>query len=122
MKQGPNPNIDIDKLSARIKELGDKSTQILLFLSFAFVAVVTLKSDHTNSGSQQHALTIALRWWVIALLPIILGIAPLKEFVKTESGPYTIIANVKVGLLWIAIVFILAGAIYFRCGIWPIAQ
>jgi hypothetical protein len=39
-------------LLERIKQLGDKSTQILLFLSFAFVAAVALKSDRAISESQ----------------------------------------------------------------------
>jgi hypothetical protein len=66
----------LKKIEDRIKELGDKSTQLLLFLSFSFVAVVTMKSDHTITDGQQRALTIAVRWWVGALLPILFGVLP----------------------------------------------
>jgi len=113
---------EMDKLSARIRELGEKSTQILLFLSFAFVAVVTLKSDHTISESQQHALTIAMRFWAAALLPIFAGIVPLKEFVKHEHRRYASICKWKAGFLRAATLLILAGAMYFGIGIWPAAH
>jgi hypothetical protein len=71
--------ITLKKIEDRIEELGGKSTQLLLFRSFSFVAVVTLMSDHALAGTQKHALTVALRLWVWALLPVLVGIAPLKE-------------------------------------------
>jgi hypothetical protein len=42
----------------RIKELNDKATQLLLFLSFAMVAAVTLRPDRTDG--QDVAVTHAM--------------------------------------------------------------
>jgi hypothetical protein len=105
-------------------QLGEKSTQILLFLSFTFVAVVTLKADRALSETQQHALTMALRWWVWALLPILIGILPLKDlgWGDTDARWYNYLRWFKFGLLWIAIILVLVGAAYFGIGIWPAAH
>jgi hypothetical protein len=112
----------LGKIDVRIKELGDKSTQLLLFLSFSFVAVVTMKSDHTIANTQQHALTIALRWWVWALLPVLAGIVPLKDFNWQNPRWYNAIRRLKICLLWAAIFLILIGAWYFGAGIWPVEK
>jgi H+/Cl- antiporter ClcA len=68
---------DKDEISQRIEELGQKSSQILLFLSFAMVSVATLK---TVSGASSAALDGALLWWKWALLPVLIGVLPMKEF------------------------------------------
>jgi hypothetical protein len=107
------------KFEDRIEELGGKSTQLLLFLSFSFVAVVTMKSDHTITHTQQHALTIAMRWWVWALLPILSGVVPLKDCKWLNPRWYNRIRWLKFWFLWAAIILILIGACYFCCGIWP---
>jgi hypothetical protein len=110
---------------ARIKELGDKSTQLLLFLSFAFVAVVAMKTDHAISESQQRALTIALRWWVVALPFILVGVFPVKDavdYAENKIGWYELIRWVKVALLAVTVACILLGAWFFACGIWPVGQ
>ncbi len=108
-----------DKIEDRIKELGDKSTQLLLFLSFAFVAVVTMKADHAIAKTQQHALTLAMRWWALALVPILFGVLPLKDFMWENLTWYNWIRLLKFVLLWVAILLILIGAMYFARGIWP---
>jgi hypothetical protein len=109
----------LGKIESRIKELGDKSTQLLLFLSFSFVAVVTMKSDPHIAKTQQHALTIAMRWWVGALVPILFGVVPLKDCKWLNPRWYNRIRWLKFVLLWIAIALILFGAGYFASGIWP---
>jgi len=109
----------LGKIEDRIKELGDKSTQLLLFLSFAFVAVVTMKADPKIVKIQQHALTIAMRWWASALLPILFGVLPLKDFCWRNPLWYNRIRRLKFALLWFAIILIIIGAGYFGCGIWP---
>lgn len=110
-------------LLKRIEQLGDKSTQVLLFLSFAFVAVVAMKSDHAISMGQQHALTIAMRWWAWALLPVLLGILPVRDavdFSMQKDKWYNLIRWSKVVLLVVAVLLILFGGWYFGCAIWPI--
>jgi len=109
-------------LLERIKQLGDKSTQVLIFLSFAFVAVITLKSDPAISRSQQNALTHAMRWWVCALPFILVAVLPVKDFVDFATNKvwwYNLIRWCKVALLIVAVVLILVGAGCFACGVWP---
>jgi len=109
----PSPSTDDGRLQdeeERIKQLGDKSSQTLLFLSFALVVVATLKD---KSSSHQFALREAMRWWSGALFPIVLGVLPLKEFNEGSPGWYRIVRWLKVALLWVAIIVILVGAAYF---------
>src|SRR5258707_14557 len=96
-------------LLTRIKDLGDKSTQTLIFLSFAFVAVITLKSDRTITIWQQRMLTYAMRWWVIALPFIVAGIFPVRDYVERAKNRYdklSIIRCSKVFFLTIAVALI----------------
>jgi hypothetical protein len=110
---------EIELYSARIKQLGEKSTQLLLFISFSFVAVVTLKANPALSETQQHALSVAMRWWVWALLPILIGIVPLKDLNWENERWYSRIRWFKFVVLCVAIILILIGAVYFGIGIWP---
>jgi hypothetical protein len=97
-----------EDLEQRIKELGDKSSQTLLFLSFALVVAATLKD---KSDSSHHvALKCAMCWWSWALFPILLGIPPVKEFREGNFRWYRIIHWSKVALLWVAIIIIMCGA------------
>jgi hypothetical protein len=105
-----------DLVLERIKQLGDKSTQVLLFLSFAFVAAVAFKSDHTVSEFQQKFLTIALRWWTGALLPTLIGVLPIRDYVESfrmRELWYNGIRWFKVGLLTNAVFLILLGGWFF---------
>jgi hypothetical protein len=111
-------------LLERIEQLGNKSTQVLLFLSFAFVAVVTLKSDHITENQEQ-ALTFAMRWWVRALVPVLLGILPVRDLVdyaKRKDRWYELIRWSKVVLLIGAVILILFGAWHFGRAIWPVGH
>jgi len=96
-------------LSERIKQLGEKSTQILLFLSFALVSVATLK----EKGVQSPELDNAFLWWKIALFPILASVLPLREFVWECPRWYETIRWIRFGLLWVAIAFIAWGALSF---------
>jgi uncharacterized membrane protein YhaH (DUF805 family) len=107
----------------RIRQLGEKSIQLLLFLSFAFVAMAALKGNHAVTERQQHALTMAMRWWVWALVPALAGVVPLRDFAERSRNNhrwYERIRWLKVTLLCIAIVLILVGVVYFGLGIWRV--
>ena len=105
---------ELDSLKERIKELNEKSTQLLIFLSFAIAAVVFLGyANASNSVSQRITQTGVLRWWVIAIFPVIFGVLPLKEFGRNKSGWYRLLVWLKVCLLWAAILDIVVGAVIF---------
>jgi len=65
-------NDNLSKEERRIQELGDKSSQTLLFLSFALVVVATLKGK--SDASRQVELKQAMYWWSWALFPVLAGI------------------------------------------------
>jgi hypothetical protein len=95
---------DIEKISKRINELGKKSGQILLFLSFAMVSVVTL-----TAAKESTALNNALWWWKCALIPILVGILPMKELNWNSPSWYRVIWITRVILLWLAVLLIVIG-------------
>jgi hypothetical protein len=103
--------VDLEK---RIEELGAKSSQLLLFLSFAITAAAVLRSSQTPIGAcQQAALTHAMRWWTGAVFPILIGILPVKEINWGSPLWYQIVRWLKFVFLWVAIVFIVFGAMQF---------
>jgi hypothetical protein len=97
-----------DGIKKRIKELGEKSSQTLIFLSFALIVVATLKDK--SDSSRQVALRCAMYWWSWAIFPVVLGILPLKECKWENQRWYSILRWIKVVLLWIAVILILHGA------------
>jgi hypothetical protein len=99
-------------LSDRIKELSDKSTLILLFLSFAMVSVATLETVSDLKGLVP-TLNKALFWWKLALIPTLLGVPPVKELLWRNPTWYQVIHKIKVLLLWSAVVLIFVGIGYF---------
>lgn len=101
-------NGPIQHLEERIKELGDKSSQTLLFLSFALVVAATLKDK--LAWNQQTAVRLAMCWWSWALFPILIGILPLKEVNEGNYGWYSFLRWLKFVLLWVAVVLISIGA------------
>ncbi len=103
----------VKDLSERIKELGDKSTQLLTFLSFALAVAVLLWSSTVLCGSQKSSLVLAMRWWVRAIFPILVGILPVKEFRENSLRWYSIVRWSKFVLLWVAVGFIFYGVILF---------
>jgi hypothetical protein len=110
-EEGGNTDRETESLSERIKQLGEKSTQILLFISFAMVSVATLKI--ADKALQSPALESAFFWWKIALFPTLLGVLPLKEFRWEHERWYNTIRMTRFVLLWIAVVIILIGAAAF---------
>jgi hypothetical protein len=104
------PDDEIEKISARINELGNKSSQILLFLSFAMLTVATLE---TVKDPPTAALNCALWWWKCALLPVLAAIVPMKEARWKSRRWYRIIWWTRVGLLWLAVLFIVGGVVSF---------
>jgi hypothetical protein len=99
-------------LSERITELSNKSTLILLFLSFAMVSAATLQNVPGLHDMAQ-PLNKALYWWKIALIPTLLGVPPVKELVWRNETWYGIIHQIKVLLLWAAAILIFVGIGYF---------
>ena len=100
---------EIEEISKRIEELGNKSSQILLFLSFAMVSVATLKTiNHAPT-----ALDNALLWWKWALLPVLVCVLPMKEFGWNSLAWYQVIRWIRFGLLWLAVGLIVGGVITF---------
>lgn len=106
---------DDHHLAERIKELNEKGTQLLLFLSFALVAGVTLKvaAKETLTAEQAHALTCAVRLWVIAFFPILISVLPVKELFRGLGFSLEILNTIKVLLIIAAIVLICVGSAYF---------
>jgi len=100
----------IEEISHRINELGNKSTQVLLFLSFAMVSVATLE---TIKDAPTAALNSALWWWKCALIPILLSVVPLKEVRWKTLTWYQWIQRMRVGLIWLAVALIVFGLISF---------
>lgn len=108
---------NFEDLKGRIKELGEKSTQLLIFLSFAIAAVVLLGYGPDSSSNRELSARIihsgTLKLWVLAIFPVVAGILPLKEFRRDNPCWYRIVRWFKFWLLWAAISFIVFGAIRF---------
>ena len=75
-------------LEDRIKELGDKATQLLTFLSFAIAAALILASSNPvgQGRYQKLALKLAIRCWVLAFVPILLNVLPVKGAWQDHNG------------------------------------
>lgn len=104
-------NESIEAGNTRIKELNDKATQVLLFLSFAMVAAATLRPALTDTH-QKLAVTWAMRWWTMAIFPALACVLPVKDFERTVRW-YTSVRRLKMGLLYIAVVCFGVGAVWF---------
>ena len=100
----------ISELSTRINELGNKSGQILLFLSFVMVCAATLEAV---KGEHVPELNAALRWWKWALFPVLVSILPMKEFRWDNRNWYRVIRCLRVFLLWVTVILISLGVYSF---------
>lgn len=112
---------DSENMERRIRELGQKATQLLTFLSFALVAAILLESGPSTllSSCQRVAVKWSLRFWVVSLFPILLSVLPIKEFREEDETWYRRVRGFKVLLLWIAVtLLIIPGAIALLCAIW----
>jgi hypothetical protein len=107
-------------LSQRINELGDKATQLLTFLSFAIVSAVLLETAQQPvlAPYQRGAIRWAMRFWVMALFPILINVFPVKDLKWGNTRWYDCARWGKFGLLGFSILLIISGVVNFLCGIW----
>jgi hypothetical protein len=106
----------LNELRTRIEELNSRGTRVLIFLSFGIAAAVLLWSADLLSVGQQDLLLRAMRWWVLAIVPTVIGVLPLKEIRENNNSWYGFVRWLKFVVLWLAIIFILVGTTYFlRC-------
>jgi hypothetical protein len=102
----------LNSLVLRLSELNNTASQILIFLSFAIVAAVTFLTSSLDF-SRRTAVHLALRWWIGAIFPTVIGILPMKE-IKERSLPwYRALLWARFLLMWAAIICIFIGAIQF---------
>jgi hypothetical protein len=102
-----------DEVSKRIEQLGNKATQLLLFLSFALLAAVYFETSQCREvlgSAQMAALKCAMKWWVGALFPILVSVLPVKELFRLLGLKLSAVRRYKIVLLWAAILTILFGA------------
>jgi hypothetical protein len=99
-----------DELGTRINELGNKSTQLLLFLTFAILGAVTLMTRDCASQKLVHAATW---WWMSAVFPVLLGVLPVKDFRWNNRTWYRFLVRTKCLLLWMSVILSGIGAIQF---------
>lgn len=107
-------------LSRRINELGNKATQLLTFLSFAMVSAVLLETAESSvlAPYQRGAIKWAMRFWVMALFPILINVFPVKDLNWGSTRWYDRARWGKFALLGLAILLIICGVVEFLCGIW----
>jgi len=111
MEKQPSNNAKVLELASRIDELNQKCTQVLLFLSFAIVAVAL--SSQSPLLAHADRLNDALMRWTLAMFPAVLGILPLKDFREDSRVWYSFVRWLKVALLWLAVPRVFWGAIDF---------
>ena len=99
-------------IASRLTELNNTASQILIFLSFAIVAGVTFLTPAMDL-SRRTAVHLALRWWIGAIFPTVIGIIPLKEVRDKDLVWYRFILRMRLLLMWSAIICIFIGAIQF---------
>jgi len=102
----------LNRITARLTELNNTSSQILIFLSFAIVAGVTYLTPALDP-SRRIALGAALHWWTGAIFPTVIGIVPLKELNDHSLPFHRFLMWTRFVLMWSGIVCIFIGAIYF---------
>jgi hypothetical protein len=104
----------------RIEELGAKSSQLLLFLSFAIVAAATL---YVGAGATPRPfLRSAMQWWAFSIFPVLLAVSPVKEFGilfgLTTSRWHECVRWSRITLLLIAVGLSIIGAVEFLCAVY----
>jgi hypothetical protein len=99
-------------LATRLGELNNTASQVLIFLSFAIVAGVTFLTLNPGPATKG-AIHGALRWWIGAIFPTVIGILPLKEIRDRDVHWYRALLWVRFVLMWSAIACIFVGAIWF---------
>jgi len=102
---------EADDLGIRINELGTKSTQLLLFLTFAILGAVTLST--AQFPADQALVRVATWWWILAVFPVLIGVLPVKDFKWNNCAWYRFLVRAKFLLLWAAVTFSTVGTIQF---------
>ena len=100
-----------DDLGTRINELGNKSTQLLLFLTFAILGAATLMTK--DGAAQERLVRAATWWWMCAVFPVLLGVLPVKDFNWNNGRWYRFLVYAKCVLLWASVILSGIGAIQF---------
>ena len=111
VERQPLNGAKVERLSSRIAELNQKCTQVLIFLSFAIVAVAL--SSESPLLENANLLDKALMKWTAAMFPTVLGILPLKDFCEDGLRWYSFVRWLKILLLWLAVPCVFWGAIDF---------
>ena len=96
---------------ARINELGNKSTQLLLFLTFAILGAATLMTK--DCAAQERLVRAAAWWWMCAVFPVLLGVLPVKDFNWNNRRWYRFLVYAKCLFLWTSVILSSIGAIQF---------
>jgi hypothetical protein len=96
---------------ARINELGNKSTQLLLFLTFAILGAATLMTK--DGAAQERLVRAAAWWWMCAVFPVLLGVLPVKDFNWNNRRWYRFLVYAKCLFLWASVILSGIGAIQF---------
>jgi hypothetical protein len=99
-------------LVLRLGELNNTASQILIFLIFAIVAAVTFLTPSLDL-SRRTAVHWALRWWIGAIFPTVIGILPMKEIRERNLPWYQMLLWARFVLMWTAIACIFMGALQF---------
>jgi hypothetical protein len=98
-------------LATRINEPGNKSTQLLLFLTFAILGAATLMTR--DCAGQERLVRAATWWWMLAVFPVLLGVLPVKDFHWNNRRWYRFLVYAKCLLLCASVILSSVGAIEF---------
>ena len=103
--------VESHDLAMRINELGNKSTQLLLFLTFAILGAVTLMTK--DCAGQEGLVRAATWWWMFAVFPVLLGVLPVKDFNWNNRRWYRFLVYAKCLFLWVSVILSGIGAVQF---------
>jgi hypothetical protein len=104
-------SLESDDLGTRINELGNKATQLLLFVTFAILGAVTLMTK--DCDGRESLVRAATRWWMCAVFPVLLGVLPVKDFSWNNAKWYRFMVYAKCVFLWASVILSGIGAIQF---------
>jgi hypothetical protein len=102
---------DLKELQKRIKQLNDKASQMLLFLSFAIVGGATVNAAALPANPA--LVRSAMQWWVWAVAPVLIGVLPLRELRWNNKRWYWWVRAIKVAVMWVAVGLSAKGAWQF---------
>ena len=97
--------------ATRINELGNKSTQLLLFLTFAILGAATLMTR--DCAGQERLVRAADLVVDVAVFPVLLGVLPVKDFNWNNRRWYRFLVYAKCLFLWTSVILSSIGAIQF---------